>query len=62
LAWIFYSLAVSKNEVSIITAVTESYPAIALILAVTFNKEKIKWYQYLGVFTALGLSFVLVII
>src|SRR3989344_2549344 len=56
LAWIFYSLAVSKNEVSIITAVTESYPAIALILAVTFNKEKIKWYQYLGVFTALGLS------
>jgi len=59
LAWIFYAFAVFKEEISIITAITESYPAIALFLGVWINKEKIKWYQWLGAFLALMASFIL---
>jgi drug/metabolite transporter (DMT)-like permease len=59
LAWLFYAFAVSKNEISIITAITESYPAVALFLGVLINKEKIKWYQYLGAISALVFSFLL---
>lgn len=62
LAWLFYAFAVNKNEISIITAITESYPAIAMFLGVTINKEKIKWYQYFGAILALLLSFILVIL
>ena len=62
LAWVFYAFAVSQNEISITTAITESYPAIALFLGIKFNKEKIKWHQYLGAVLALVLSFVLVVV
>jgi len=59
LAWLFYALAVFKNELSIITAITESYPVIAMFLGIWFNKEKINWYQYLGAGMALVSSFIL---
>lgn len=58
-AWIFYALAVLKNEISITTAITESYPAIALFLGFWLNKEKINWHQWLGAALALSASFVL---
>ncbi|MDP2925667.1 MAG: DMT family transporter [Nanoarchaeota archaeon] len=58
-AWLFYAFAVHESEISIITAITESYPAIALFLGVFINREKIKWYQYLGAILALLLSFIL---
>lgn len=58
-AWIFYAYALAKEEISIITAITESYPALALVLGVVFNKEKIKWYQYFGAFIAICGSIVL---
>lgn len=61
LAWLFYAFALSKNEISLITAITESYPAIALFLAVWLNKEKIRWYQYLGAIIALSFSFILAV-
>ena len=56
LAWIFYSFAVLNSEISIITAITESFPAIAMTLGFLVNKEKIKWYQWLGGAVALGAS------
>lgn len=59
LAWIFYAFAVFNEEISIITAITESYPAIALFLGVLINREKIRWYQWSGAFLALLASFVL---
>ena len=59
LAWIFYAFAVFDEEISIITAITESYPAIALFLGVLINREKIRWYQWLGAFIALLASFLL---
>ncbi|HIH31905.1 TPA: DMT family transporter [Candidatus Woesearchaeota archaeon] len=52
-AWICYSYAVHNHEISIITAITESYPAIALFLGLWFNKEIIKKHQYLGAALAL---------
>lgn len=58
-AWIFYALAVLKNEISITTAITESYPAIALFWGFWLNKEKINWHQWLGAALALSASFVL---
>ena len=58
-AWIFYAFAMVKEEISIITAITESYPALALFLGVWFNKEKIRWYQYLGAAMAICASIIL---
>ncbi|MFA5796491.1 MAG: EamA family transporter [Candidatus Woesearchaeota archaeon] len=62
LAWVFYAFAVEQNYVSLTTAITEAYPAIALILGVWFNKEKIRWHQYLGAGLALVGSVVLAIL
>ena len=59
LAWIFYSFAVLNNEISVITAITESFPAIAMTLGFLINKEKIRWYQWLGGAVALSASFIL---
>jgi len=59
LAWLFYILATLKNEISITTAITESFPAIAIFLGAWFNKEKINWHQWLGAGIALGASFAL---
>ena len=59
LAWVFYAFAVVKNEISITTAITESYPAIALFLGLWFNHEKIDWHQYLGAALAIIASIIL---
>lgn len=56
LAWLFYAIAISKKELSIVTAITESYPALAIILGVVINKEKISKLQYVGATMALGAS------
>jgi uncharacterized membrane protein len=58
-SWIFYSFAVFNGEISIITAITESYPVVALFLGVWFNKEKIKKHQYLGAILTIIASFIL---
>lgn len=62
LAWLFYALAVLRTEISITTAITESYPAIAIALGFLVNKERMKWYQYFGAGLALVSSFVLALI
>jgi uncharacterized membrane protein len=59
IAWICYAYAVLDHQISIITAITESYPAIALFLGLWFNKEKILWHQYIGAALALIGSFIL---
>ena len=58
-AWILYSHALFSNPLSITTSITESYPAIALLLGVYVNKEKISWHQYAGAGIALAASFLL---
>ena len=52
-AWIAYSLAVFGENIGIITAITESYPAVAMFLGIAFNKEKINWHQYVGAAVAI---------
>jgi drug/metabolite transporter (DMT)-like permease len=59
LAWMSYSFSVLKQKISLITAITESYPAVAMIIGVYFNNEKIRWHQYLGAVLALSASFLL---
>lgn len=58
-AWVFYALALSKAEISIVTAITESYPAIALFLGVWINKEKVLLHQYAGAVIAIVCSILL---
>ncbi len=55
-AWVCYSFAVVRQNVGIVTAITESYPAVAIFLAVWINKEKVNWHQYLGAGMALAAS------
>lgn len=58
-AWVFYATALLKNKLAVTTAITESYVAIALILGVLVNKEKILAYQYIGAAIALTASIML---
>ncbi|MFH1256626.1 MAG: DMT family transporter [Candidatus Diapherotrites archaeon] len=58
-AWVFFATAVVKNELAITTAITESYVAIALVLGVLLNREKIFAHQWAGAAVALGASVML---
>ncbi|HLE07363.1 MAG TPA: DMT family transporter [archaeon] len=49
LAWTFYSIAMVSLPISITTAITESYPVLAVLLGIYINKEKINFNQKLGV-------------
>lgn len=55
-AWVFFAFALTKKELSVTTAITESYPALALFLGVKFNNEKITGLQYSGAMLALAAS------
>lgn len=52
-AWVFYFFAIRKNELGIITAITEAYPVIAISLAILIYKERVGWHQYVGIGLAL---------
>ena len=58
-AWIFYAYATSLGELSIVNAITESFPAVALMLGVWLGREKISKRQYLGAAVALLASIAL---
>ena len=62
LAWLFFATAVLENELAITTAITESYPAIGILLGVWLNKERILPHQYAGAGIALAASVLLVFI
>ena len=59
LAWTLFAVALAGNPVSITTAITESYPAVAMALGFWFNREKIKGHQFMGAGLALGSSILL---
>lgn len=61
-AWVFYAYATKHGELAITTAITESYPVIAMLLGVHFNKEWIGWHQWLGAALALGASVLLAVL
>lgn len=62
LAWLSYAVALAENELAITTAITESYPAIAIFLGVWLNREKILPHQYAGAALALIASVSLVFV
>lgn len=47
-AWTTYAFATFNEELAIITAITESYPALTLIFGLFINKERVNWHQYVG--------------
>jgi len=52
-AWLFYFMAVAKEKIAVVTAITEIYPAISVTLGVLINKEKIKHHQVIGIILAI---------
>ncbi|MBI4043838.1 MAG: DMT family transporter [Candidatus Diapherotrites archaeon] len=59
LAWVAFAVTTNYHPLSISIAITESYPAVALVLGLWFNKEKIKGRQFFGAGLALGASILL---
>ncbi len=59
IAWVFFAIAVFEKPLAITIAITESYPAVAVLLAVCINKEKIRRHQYAGAAIALAASILL---
>ncbi|MFA5931311.1 MAG: DMT family transporter [archaeon] len=59
LAWLLYAIALNTYNVGVITAITESYPIIALILGITINKEKVTRHQLIGAALAIIASILL---
>lgn len=59
LAWVLYAFSVLHTKLTITTAITESYAAVALFLGVWVNKEKIRIHQYIGAGMALSASVLL---
>jgi len=57
LAWVLFATAVQHNELAVTVAITESFPAIGLVLGVTVNREKVAIHQYIGAALAVITSF-----
>jgi len=57
IAWVLFAIAVRNNQFAVTVAITESYPAVALILGVAVNREKVAIHQYAGAAIAVGASF-----
>lgn len=53
LAWVFFAIAMVEIPVSMATAISESYPAIAVLLGILVNREIVKKHQILGMIIAL---------
>lgn len=61
-AWIAYAKAVLTLPVSITIAITESYIALAAILGIVVNREKLSRIQLMGVAITLSSAIILAII
>jgi len=54
LAWVFYASSMTFIPIGIATAISESYIAIAAMLGLAVNKEKLKKHQFLGIVITVG--------
>lgn len=54
LAWISFAYAVRYIPISIATTVSESYIALAVLLGIFVNREKLKPHQFVGIALAIG--------
>jgi uncharacterized membrane protein len=49
IAWVAFAYAVTAIPISITIAITESYIALAALLGITINKERLQRHQYVGI-------------
>lgn len=54
LAWISFAYAVRYIPISIATTVSESYIALAVLLGIFVNREKLKPHQFVGIALTIG--------
>lgn len=62
LAWISFAMATTLIPISIATSISESYIALAVLLGVFINREKLKYHQIFGVIFAISGVIILSII
>jgi uncharacterized membrane protein len=53
LAWIAFAFAVTFIPIAVVTGISESYIALAAILGIVINNEKLVKHQYVGLFLVL---------
>jgi len=54
LGWVAFALATTSVAISIVTAVSESYIVLGVILGIFVNREKLKRHQIIGIILAAG--------
>src|SRR3989339_74902 len=52
-AWLLFAVAVTYIPIAIATTISESYIALAVLLGLFINKEKLQHHQYAGVIIAI---------
>ena len=53
-AWLCYAVAMAQLPVSVATGIVEGYVALAVILGIFFNRERLKTHQKLGAVVAIA--------
>jgi uncharacterized membrane protein len=61
-AWIAYSYSTLYIPITIAISISEGYIALAALLGLIFNKEKLNKHQYLGLILAIISAVVLAMI
>jgi drug/metabolite transporter (DMT)-like permease len=61
-AWLFYLLSAAQGQLSITSAISESFMVIAIILGLIFNREKINIWQSVGAGLAIIASFLIALV
>ena len=59
IAWVTFSIASTKINFSLLSAISLCYPMVAIFLGVVVNKEKLSKIQYVGAIIALLCSLLL---
>lgn len=54
LGWVAFAFATSSIATSIVTAISESYIILGVILGIFINREKLRRHQYVGIALAAG--------
>lgn len=53
-AWIAYAIATTLIPISIAVTISESYVAVAVLLGIIVNREKLRWHQIFGITIAIS--------
>lgn len=62
LAWVAYAYAAIYMPIAIATSLTESYIALAAMLGLIYNKEKLRTHQYVGLIVCVVAAIILAFI